>query len=68
MCIRDRGAGVFVDLSEKITLNAGVAFVMYDDYSKANTYTPMGSPQAVPFTDTYGKNTTIIAVGVDINL
>jgi len=62
------GAGVFVDVGEKITINAGVAFVMYDDYQNAQTYTPTGFPQAVPFTDTYGKNTTIIAVGVDINL
>jgi long-chain fatty acid transport protein len=62
------GAGVFVDVGEKITINAGVAFVMYDDYSKAQTYTPSGFPQAVPFADTYGKNTTIVAVGVDINL
>ncbi len=62
------GGGVFVDLGEKITLNAGVAFVLYDDYSKAQSYTPTGFPVAVPFTDTYGKNTTIVAVGVDINL
>jgi len=62
------GAGVFVDLGEKITLNAGVAFVTYDDYSKAQTYTPTGFPTAVPFTDTYGKNTTIVAVGIDISL
>ena len=62
------GAGVFVDLGEKITLNAGVAFVMYDDYSKAQSYTPTGFPTAVPFVDTYGKNTTIVAVGIDINL
>jgi long-subunit fatty acid transport protein len=62
------GAGVFVDVGEKITINAGVAFVMYDDYTKSQSYTPMGFPQAVPFADTYGKNTTIIAVGVDISL
>ena len=62
------GAGVFVDLGEKITLNAGVAFVMYEDYSKNQSYTPTGFPTAVPFVDTYGKNTTIVAVGIDINL
>ena len=62
------GAGVFVDLGEKITLNAGVAFVMYEDYSKNQSYTPTGFPTAVPFVDTYGKNTTIVAVGIDIRL
>ena len=62
------GGGVFVTLSEKLTINAGVTYVMYDDYSKAQSYTPLGFPQAVPFTDTYGKNTMIIAVGVDISL
>lgn len=62
------GGGVFVDLGEMVTINAGVAFVMYDDYTKSQTYTPMGFPGPVPFTDTYGKKTTIVAVGVDINL
>jgi long-subunit fatty acid transport protein len=62
------GAGVFVDLGKMVTLNAGVAFVMYDDYTNNQSYQPMGFPQAVPFADTYGKNTTIVAIGVDINL
>ncbi len=62
------GGGVFVDVGEMITINAGVSYTMYDDYSKANSYLPMGFPQAVPFTDTYGKNTLIVAVGVDISL
>jgi long-chain fatty acid transport protein len=62
------GGGVFVTLSEKLTINAGVTYVMYDDYTKAQSYTPTGFPQAVPFADTYGKSTMIIAVGVDISL
>jgi long-subunit fatty acid transport protein len=62
------GGGVFVDVGEKITINAGVSYTMYDDYSKSDSYLPMGFPQAVPFTDTYGKNTMIVAVGVDISL
>jgi len=62
------GGGVFIDVTKMITINAGVCFTMYDDYSKSQTYTPTGFPVAVPFTDTYGKKTTIIAVGVDINL
>ena len=62
------GGGVFVDLGEMVTINAGVAYVMYDDYDKAQSYTPTGFPQPVPFADTYGKSTMIVAVGVDINL
>jgi len=60
--------GVFVHLGEMLILNAGVVYVMYDDYTKAQSYTPMGFPSAVPFNDTYGKNTMIISVGLDISL
>jgi hypothetical protein len=35
--------------------------VMYKDYQESYT-TP------VPYADTYGKTTSIIAIGVDINL
>ena len=62
------GGGVFIDVTKMITVNAGVVYVMYDDYSRDQSYQPMGFPAAVPFVDTYGKNTMIIAVGVDINL
>jgi len=62
------GGGVFVEVGEMLTINAGVSFTTYDDYAKTHSYTPMGFPQAVPFTDTYGKNTMIVAVGVDISL
>ena len=62
------GGGVFVEVGEMITINAGVSLTMYDDYEKTHSYQPMGFPQAVPFTDTYGKNTMIVAVGVDISL
>jgi long-chain fatty acid transport protein len=62
------GGGVFIDVGELVTINAGVSYTMYDDYSKAQAYQPTGFPQAVPYTDTYGKNSLIIAVGVDINL
>jgi len=62
------GGGVFVDVGKMVTINAGVAFVMYDDYSKAQSYEPIPGVAMPAYTDTYGKNTTIIAVGVDINL
>jgi long-subunit fatty acid transport protein len=60
--------GVFVHLGEMIVLNAGVVFVNYDDYTKAQSYQPMGFPAAVPFNDTYGKNTMIISLGLDVSL
>ena len=60
--------GVFVDVGEMLTINAGVVYVMYDDYSKSNSYQSETMPVAIPFADTFGKNTTIFAIGVDINL
>jgi len=60
--------GVFVDIGELLTINAGVSYVMYDEYDKAQSYLPAGFPAAVDFTDTYMKETMIIAIGVDIHL
>jgi len=62
------GGGVFIDVGKMVTINAGVAFVIYDDYTLSDSYLPTGFPQAVPYTNTLGKNTTIIGVGVDISL
>jgi len=62
------GGGLFVDIGDRITVNAGVSLTMYDDYSKSQTYQPSGFPSPIPFSDTYGKNTTIVALGVDIRL
>lgn len=61
------GGGVFVDVGKTMTINAGVSYTMYDDYSKSQSYLPTGFPQAVPYNDTYGKNTMIVAVGVDFS-
>jgi long-subunit fatty acid transport protein len=60
------GGGVFVDLGEMITINAGVTYVMYDDYSKSQTY-ELTPSALVPYTDTYAKNTMIFAVGIDFS-
>ena len=60
------GGGVFVDVGEMITINAGVTYVMYDDYSKSQTY-ELSPTALVPYTDTYAKNTMIIAVGLDFS-
>ncbi len=53
--------GVFVNVSELITVNAGFVYTMYDDYEK-NFTTPL------PYMETYGKKTALFAIGVDINL
>jgi hypothetical protein len=59
--------GVFIDVAKMITINAGFVYVMYKDYTEVRSYLPTGFPAAILFSDTYGKNTMIIAVGVDIN-
>jgi long-chain fatty acid transport protein len=53
--------GVFVDVGKILTVNAGFVYVMYDDYEKSFT-------APAPYTEGYGKKTTIIAIGVDISL
>jgi long-subunit fatty acid transport protein len=60
--------GAFIDVGNKLTVNAGVVYVMYQDYSKPESYQPTGFPAPVDFTDTFGKNALIMAVGADIHL
>jgi hypothetical protein len=55
------GAGAFIDVGDILTINAGVVFVNYADYSKEYT-----SP--LPYTETFKKNTTLFAIGLDIHL
>ena len=59
--------GVFVNVTEMITINAGFTYVMYEDYSNAQSYQPLGFPAAVDFVDTYGKDTKVFAIGVDFS-
>ena len=61
------GAGVFVDVGEKVTINAGFNMTSYDDYSQPKSYF-LAPTIEVPYTDTYTKKTTIFAIGVDIHL
>ena len=56
--------GVFVDVGELLTINAGFVHVMYDDYTKAQTDQSTG----ISFNDTYSKATNLFAIGVDIRL
>jgi hypothetical protein len=57
------GGGVFVHLGDRLILNAGYVHVMYDDYEKV-----VSDPRSVPYTNTYGKKTSIFSVGLDISL
>jgi len=61
------GGGVFVDIGEMVTINAGVALTMYEDYTEPGSYTPLGFPSAVPYNTTYGKDNMIFAIGVDLS-
>lgn len=56
------GGGVFVELGEMITLNAGYLYVMYDDYTKS-----INTPPIPEFTEVYGKKTNIFAIGIDFS-
>lgn len=64
---RTFAGGVFVDVGEMVRINAGFNMTLYDDYSQSLTY-QMAPTVAVPYTNTYGKKTTIFAIGVDIKL
>ena len=59
--------GVFVNVTEMITINAGFTYVMYEDSSNAQSYQPMGFPAPIDFMDTYAKDTKIFAIGVDFS-
>jgi long-chain fatty acid transport protein len=54
--------GVFVEVGELITINAGYVHVMYDDYAKSYS-APFDA-----YSEIYKKKTNIIAIGVDISL
>jgi long-subunit fatty acid transport protein len=53
--------GVFVDIGEMLTINAGLVYVMYQDYEK-NFTVPL------PYSEIYKKSTTLFAIGLDISL
>ncbi len=52
--------GVFVELGEIVTLNAGYIHVMYDDYTEG-----FDGPPA--WNNTYGKATDLFAIGIDLS-
>jgi len=55
------GGGVFLNAGKLLTINAGVVYVRYEDYQESYA-------DPVNYTDTYRKNTMLLAVGVDISL
>ena len=59
--------GVFVNVTEMITINAGFTYVKYEDYSESQAYQPLGFPAAIDFVDTYAIDTKLFAIGVDFS-
>jgi len=59
------GGGLFVDLGEIATINAGYTRVMYDDYKESYS---VSTTNPFAYSDTYTKSTSIFAIGVDIHL
>ncbi len=56
--------GVYIGIGNKIGLNAGVVYVIYQEGS----VTKADGMTGINYTETYMKNTMIFAVGIDINL
>ncbi len=54
------GGGVFVELGEMVTLNAGYIHVMYDDYTENFEGPP-------PSSTIYGKKTDMFGIGIDLS-
>ena len=57
--------GFYLGIGDRIGINAGVVYVMFQEYSVGKTYTFTGAPAPVPFTETYNKNTILFAIGLD---
>lgn len=57
---RTYGGGFFVEVGEMLTFNAAINFTKYDDYSETLN-------NIVDYTDTYAKETMILAFGVDFS-
>jgi len=60
------GGGIFVDVTKMIRINAGFNMTLYDDHTQALTY-PLAPSVNVPYSDTYAKQTTLFAIGVDLH-
>lgn len=58
------GGGIFVDLSDMIRINAAYNMTTYQDQDKALSYA-LAPSISVPYTDSYAKQTSIFAIGVD---
>jgi long-chain fatty acid transport protein len=58
------GGGIFVDISEMIRINAAYNLTTYQGQDQAFTY-DLAPGITVPYTDSYAKQTSIFAIGVD---
>lgn len=62
------GFGGAYSISPKMDLNFGVSFTTYDEADRSDQHDLGGSGLLVPFTETYNKESTVIAIGVDYKL
>jgi len=58
--------GFVVNLFNRLAINAGVVYVMYQEADVAGVYDLMGTP--VNYYTNYLKNTMLFAVGIDVSL
>lgn len=61
------GGGLGFKLNDKLMLNAGVSYSMYDKGTKSFTHIFPSPVTEIALKDTYYKNTLIFAIGADIN-
>jgi long-subunit fatty acid transport protein len=54
------GFGVFAKATEKLNINLGFSYTMYQDYTK-----PFGVGGVTAYSETYKKSATLIALGLD---
>ena len=62
------GLGGKYSINDKIDIDLGVAYALYQDNSKDMSYIVSGVPAPIAAKETYSKNTLIVGLGVNIKL
>ena len=62
------GFGGAYAVNPKMVINFGASLTFYEEASKSDQHDLGGSGVMVPFTETYNKDATVIAIGVDYKL
>ncbi|MFN2314465.1 MAG: hypothetical protein ABR531_08400 [Bacteroidales bacterium] len=61
------GGGLGFSITPMIDLNIGGIYTMYQEGEKSLSRNMTGTTLQVPFTETYNKNTWVVAIGVDLH-